>query len=54
MKGRDHFGDLGIERRAILKGTLIGCENLKWINMDRAWLHNLVNMARNKMEVSSS
>jgi hypothetical protein len=49
MKGRDRFGDLGIDRTAILKETLNlkGCEDLEWINLDSAWLHALVNMARN-------
>jgi hypothetical protein len=38
MKRRDRFGDLGIDKRAILKGTLnlIGYEILEWINLGRA------------------
>jgi hypothetical protein len=47
MKGRDRFGDLGVDRTAILKGTsnLIGCEHLEWINLDMDRLHVLVNTA---------
>jgi hypothetical protein len=43
LKGRDHFKDLGTDRRIILE---IGCECMNWIhlagNRDQWWV--LVNM----------
>jgi hypothetical protein len=46
MKGTEHFGDLGIDRRIMIKEALnlTVCANLEWIDLARVRLQALVNI----------